>query len=194
MRRGFVSSVLVAVITVLTLVAAGGALPARADSGARTYTYLIATAFLCALPAPLPACPAIASADNGDTVEIAGSGTFTIHSKSASGGGGFVHKDPGGTPLASGTWSATELLSFQGYGTSTPDFPPTFEGGKVLMRVTLTPSTGPFVGSSFGAVLQVDCLIGKTPAGAAEGVRLNIQGALNFNREVSGLTLYIRLD
>jgi len=91
--------------------------------------------------------------------------------------------------VASGTWTATELLSFQGYGTS-PGFPPTFEGGKVLMRVELLPSGG----GSFRAVLQVDCLIGKTPAAATEGVRLNVQGALNFNREVSGLTLYIRLE
>ena len=66
---------MVAAIVVLTLVAAGGVLPAQADSGARTYTFLIATGSLCGLASD--ACPAIAMADNGDTVEITGGGTFS---------------------------------------------------------------------------------------------------------------------
>jgi hypothetical protein len=40
-------------------------------------------------------------------------------------------------------------------------------------------------------VLQVDCTLGNPPTGAIEGVRLAVKGHLNFNKEVSGFTLFI---
>jgi len=50
-------------------------------------------------------------------------------------------------------------------------------------------------GTVVGAgVLQVDCLIGDFPPSAVEGVRLTAHSALggiNFNQEVSGLTLFL---
>ncbi len=158
---------------------------AWADSGSRTYQYLIGTGVLCGLDPS--ACPVIVrSAQNGDTIEVMGEGTFSIHPKAVSGGGTFTHKNAVGDVVASGSWTALELLSFKGYGTS-PGFPATFEGGQGLMLVHLTSAA-----ASFDAVMQVDCLIGKTPAGAIEGITLNVQDVLNFNQEVSGLTLYIR--
>ena len=39
--------------------------------------------------------------------------------------------------------------------------------------------------------LQIDCLLGNFPAGADEGVRLAVQGGPNFNKEVSGFTLFL---
>src|SRR6266704_1084317 len=54
-----------------------------------------------------------AMADNGDVVTVIGTGTFDVAAKSATGGGTFVHKTSGGTTVASGTWAATELLTFQ---------------------------------------------------------------------------------
>jgi hypothetical protein len=42
------------------------------------------------------------------------------------------------------------------------------------------------------AILQINCTIGNPPPGHPEGVRLAIAGALNFNEEVSGMTLFIR--
>lgn len=156
-----------------------------ADSSPRTYTYLIGTGLLCGLDPS--ACPVIVrAAENGDTIEVVGTGTFSTHPKAASGGGTFTHKDAAGTVIAAGSWTAEELLSFKGYGTS-PGFPSSFEGGQVLMRVHLSSTV-----ASFDAVMQVDCLIGKAPAGAKEGITLNVQDALNFNEEVSGFTLYIR--
>ena len=146
---------------------------ASAKSATVTYNYLAGSGFLCSLSPD--ACPDVARADNGDTISIAGSGTFT-------------HKDASGTVLAEGTWTAQQLLSFVSYGTS-PSFPPTFEGGKALVSIHLSPNTG---GSGFDAVLRITCLIGSPPAAAHEGIRLNVQDVIDFNREVSGDTVFIR--
>jgi len=151
-----------------------------------TRTYLLGTGILCGLPEPDP-CPDIAMADNGDTIEITGSGTFSIHPKTVTGSGDFVHKNSAGTVLGSGTWAATKLLSFTSYGTSTFDGV-TIEGGKLVMRVHFIAASG----IELDGILQVDCLVGSPPAGAVEGVRLNVQGLINFNKEVSGLTVYIQ--
>lgn len=45
----------------------------------------------------------------------------------------------------------------------------------------------------FDGILQVDCLVGSPPAGAKEGIRLAVPGVANFNREVSGETVFILL-
>ena len=173
-------------IAVLALALAGlGTASVSADSGAATYVYLIAAGPLCDLPVPSP-CPAVTMASNGDTIEMSGSGTLSIHPKSVSGGGNFTHNFAGGDSV-SGTWTAKKLLSFNGYGCGGGGLPANFCGGLAVIQVEL------FVGDTHVAdgTLQVDCLIGKFPAGAAEGVRLAVQGGPNFNKEVSGLTLLI---
>jgi hypothetical protein len=38
----------------------------------------------------------------------------------------------------------------------------------------------------------VDRAIGKFPPWHTEGIRLNVQGLLNFNQKVSGFTVFIR--
>ena len=159
---------------------------ASAQSATVTYNYLAGSDLLCGLSPD--ACPDVASAPNGDTISISGSGTLSIHPESVTGSGTFIHKDASGTVLAEGTWTAHQLLSFVSYG-SESDLPPTFEGGKALMLIHLSPSTG---GSGFDAVLRITCLVGSPPAGAHEGIRLNVQDVINFNKEVSGLTLFIR--
>ena len=173
------------IAVLLLMLSTVGTVSVSADSGARTYHYIIGTGLLCGLDPS--ACPAKARATvNDDIIELRGEGTLTIHPKSVTGGGTFVHKDAAGNVLGSGTWTAMDLLSFKSYGTS-PGFPPTFEGGLSLMRIHLTGGS-----ASFDGILQVDCLIGKFPAGAIEGVRLAVPG-LNFNKEVSGFTVFIRL-
>lgn len=163
-------------------VALAGSTTAFADSGARSYDYLLGTSFLCGL-AP-SACPDIARAPNGDTVTLAGSGTFDIHAKSVTGGGTFIHKSAAGATLAGGTWTATELLAFHSYGTAA-GLPSTFEGGQALIRVHLS------VG--LDGILSVNCAIGAPPpSGQPEGVRLDVPGVINFNKQVSGFTLFIR--
>ena len=127
------------------------------------------------------ASPDVAMAAGGDRIETTGQGTFTLHSKSITGSGSFTLNAPDGTILASGTWTATQLLSFNSYGgpAGTP-----FEGGLALIEVHL--STGP------DAVLELDCLVGSPPPSGHEGIRLAVEGGPNFNQQVSGETLFIR--
>ncbi len=167
------------------LLAPLGAAPVSADGGGATYNYVLGTGPLCELEET--ACPDIAKAPNGDTVEITGEGTLSIHPKTVTGGGTFVHKDPNGHERAHGTWTATKLLTFVGYGCGGGEFPPNFCGGKAQIQVHLTPANG---GPGFDGELWVHCLIGNPPAGAKEGVRLSVPGVINFNKEVSGDTLF----
>ncbi len=159
------------------LVLGPGVQPASSASGAATFQYLAGTGFLCGLEAD--ACPDIARADNGDTIEISGTGTLGIHPKSVSGGGTFTHKDSSGNVLESGTWTSQKLISFVPYAV----LPNNLAGGEALIRVHLS--------DGFDAILQIDCAIGAPP-GHGEGVRLNIQDVINFNKKVSGITLYIK--
>src|SRR3989442_15369971 len=92
----------------LVLLAMGGNV-ASGDSGAASFTYVIFPGSVCA---PAPPCPDTARAANGDTIEIAGGGTPSVHPKSAAGGGTFTHKNPAGAGIATGTSTATAPLSF----------------------------------------------------------------------------------
>lgn len=129
-------------------------------------------------------------APNGDIITLAGSGTFSINPKSVTGSGLFKHTNASGAVLGMGTWSAIQLISFHSYGNSFPDVPAELEGGLAVIRVHLSPAAG---GPGFDAVLQIDCLLGNPPAGSHEGIRLSIQDVINFNKEVEGETLFIRL-
>jgi hypothetical protein len=134
-----------------------------------------------------------ATADNGDVVTVIGTGTFNVAAKSATGGGTFVHKTSGGTVVGSGTWAATGLLDFQSYGNAVPQgLPATFFGGRVMLTALVTPSANPSVHRP--AILQIECALGNFPAGAVEGVRLNVLDHINFNKTVveSGANLYIK--
>jgi hypothetical protein len=159
---------------------------ASAHSDTDSVKYLAGSGLVCSL---VPhGCPDVSSAHNGDTIAISGGGTLSLHPGSVTGSGTFLHKDASGTVLGQGIWTAQQLLSFVSYGTS-PGFPPTFEGGKALLRIHLSPDAG---GPGFDAVLRITCLIGSPPAGAKEGIRLDVQDVINFNKEVSGNTLFIR--
>ena len=183
--KGTRRSLLLVTVLVLALLVLGAS-NVLADSGSATYDYLIGTGFLCGLdPSD---CPAVAMADNGDTIEIAGAGTLSIHPKSVSGGGTFTHNFAGGS--VSGDWTATELLSFDEYHCfSDPDLGDIC-GGRVLIRVHLVAAGGSLQAD---AILRMTCILGgKAPASAVEGIRLAIQDGLNFNQEVSGLDLFIK--
>lgn len=173
------------------------AVPGAADSGSGTWLYLIAVNAPVPLCDLIPAgCPATAMADNGDTIEITGSGLLSLRPKSAGGGGTFTHKDAAGSMLGSGTWTATELISFNSYGPAAPDvgFPPNFEGGRVLIRVALDP--GEPGGPTVGAVLEVVCRLpgdrGPAVEGQGEAVTLNIQDVINFNTPIHAVDLFVK--
>ncbi len=165
---------------------------------------VVALAILGLAPAPVMASsqtqtyqlhleePNVARAPNGDMVSVTGMGTFTVNPKSATGSGSFTHTNSQGTILGSGTWTATELLSFQLYGCGVVlgmPIPDNFCGGKLQLRVTLTPTGG----TPHDGILWVYCIIGPNPPNSAEeGVRLLIPGVINFNEVVTGDNVYIR--
>ncbi len=134
-----------------------------------------------------PPCPNVATASNGDTIEIAGEGTLSVHPKSVTGNGTFTHNFAGGGSV-SGTWTATQLLSFKSYG-PVAGFPPNFEAGRATISVQL------FVGGNpvASGILTVGCLLGgpKEPGGLFEGVKLSVQGGPNFNKAAVTSTLFI---
>jgi hypothetical protein len=168
---------LILFLTVLSALTWGpGVRRASSESGSGTFQYLAGSDFLCGFFSA--ACPDIAMAESGDTIEIKGSGALSIDPKSVTGSGTFKHKDATGTVVESGTWTAQELISFVPYVV----LPNTAAGGEALIRVHLS--------SGFDAILTITCDIGAPP-GHTEGVRVNIQNMINFNKKVSGITLYI---
>src|SRR2546425_11734069 len=125
------------VLLLLSALLLTGFLPATvfADSGHKTYQYLLGVDPLCTLASN--ACPDVSSAPNGDMVAVAGKGTFDIRSMTATGGGTFVHKMADGTIRASGTWQATQLLAFHSFGSaSVQGLPSNFQGGFALIQGT----------------------------------------------------------
>lgn len=134
--------------------------------------------------------PVISRASNGDTIEIMGKGTLSIHPKSVSGGGTVVHKDENGNVVGTGTWKAVRLLSFVPWGTQ-EGFPENFEGGKAIVQVTLKPVD---LDQEFDGILKFECLIGDFPSSAEEGAKLWVRGGPNFREVVSGETLFIRTE
>jgi len=158
---------------------------ASATNTSSTFQFLAGTGPLCSLATN--ACPDITMADNGDTVSITGQGTLSVHDKSVTGSGTFMHKAPDGTVRASGTWTAMRLMSFKSFGNS-PGLPANFVGGQALMLVQLSVNGTPV----HTAVLTVICDVGSPPPGLAEGVKLVVQDTpFNFNKQVSGFTVFI---
>jgi hypothetical protein len=143
--------------------------------------------------------PQIAQAANGDLVSVSGGGVFSVHPKTVSASGTFTHSDSEGNVVGSGTWVATQLLSFQPYGCGVVlgfPIPPNLCGGKLMLRVLLTNSSS---GQQFNGVLWVFCIIGPNPPNShddpsGEGARLEIIGVNNFNKIVSGGNVYVRTN
>ena len=150
--------------------------------------FLVGAGLLCSLGPT--ACPDVSRASNGDTVSLAGTGTFTPGDDDAEGSGTFTHTNAAGAVLAHGTWNAEELVSFVSFGSgSAQGLPSNFEGGVAVLKVELHPSSG----GEVKAVLLISCALGTPPAGTFEGVTLHVKGFLNFNTPVSGFTLFIQV-
>jgi len=144
--------------------------------------------------------PNFGRAPNGDRVVVTGDGSFSVHPKSVQASGEFTHLDPAGNVLGGGTWTATELLSFNFYGCR---FIPAVGvdlgdddlcGGAVKMRVVLDTPTGQANG-----IMTVFCIVGpKAPTShndpSEEGVALNIPGVINFNHSDGGENIWVRVS
>jgi hypothetical protein len=139
--------------------------------------------------------PDVAMAANGDTITIMAGGSFDVAARTATGTGSFVHRSSIGATMATGTLTATRLYSFQFYGCGTAGgqpIPPDFCGGRALIAVHIAATTATGAHVEADGTLTVDCLLGSPPAGAGEGVTLNVKDLLNFNKEVSGETLFVK--
>jgi hypothetical protein len=150
---------------------------------------------------------ASAKASNGETMEIVTDNIFPIppvpdpdpssnilavNPKSVGGTGTFTHRAANGDILATGTWTATQLISFKSYGPS-PILPfPNWTAGSANIRVHLVSSGG----AEFDAVLRIRCKLDGvvTPPSWVEGIRINVQNGPNFNKTVVGSgTLFLAL-
>jgi len=192
MRRVFWAAALPLVLLAVMVVATGSA---SGDTSKSAFRWHVADDLLEQLVGSPPW--AIASADNGDTVQLDGFGLMNVAQKAASGGGRFVHNFAGGGS-ASGTFTADRLLSFQLYGCGGEGVPANVCGGLAKIEVTLTPDGNPSM--HFPGILWIDCLIGDNiPSGGDpprnEGIRLNVTGiGINFNQTVlSGFTIFAQV-
>lgn len=181
-----------ALLTGILLLAAALTPGAAAADTSSKFDYHIADAFIEA-GTGIDQTGARAQARNRDTISIVGNGTFNVASRNATGGGTFEHSDRKGNLIGSGTWTASSVQSFTFWGCSEgPPFPPNFCGGLLDLNVHLVGSGG---APAFDGVLTVICRIGaNVPAGAQEGITLDIPGVINFDKlleESSGLTLYV---
>ena len=178
--------VVLAVVSLLML----GATPALADSNNESATFQLHIEV-----------PNVSEASNGDRVAVAGGGVFSVHAKSVTASGTFTHTTSTGTLVAAGTWTATQLLSFEFYGCgvltfTNPDttLPPNFCGGALKMAVDLTPKG---TSLTLQGILTIFCIVGpQTPTPhsdpSGEGIHLVVPGHANFNKIVSGMNIYIR--
>jgi hypothetical protein len=140
-------------------------------------------------------------APNGDTIHISCHvtegvcGTFAVNPKSITASGEFEHFLPDGSLFASGTWTATQLISFHAYGCGVvfgQPIPADLCGGAVKFRATFRTPIGELPG-----IITVFCVVGdKVPASIGgpftEGVTVDVPGIVNFNHPAGGDNIYIQ--
>ena len=144
----------------------------------------------------------IGTAANGDQIAVTvdeGS-WFDGSPKAVSASGEFTHLDANGNVRASGTWTATSLISYDFYGCryipalGVDTGNDNFCGGAVRMAVTLDTPIGHLPG-----MLTVFCIVGtQAPSShngskGGEGVTLSVPGIINFNHTGGGDNIYIRV-
>jgi len=143
----------------------------------------------------------IGVAASGDTVHVTCEategmcGTFAVNPKSIEASGEFQHFLPDGSLFASGTWTATELISYQSYGCGEvfgQPIPPDLCGGALKFRATFNTPIGDLTG-----IIIIFCVVGpKAPASIEhafnEGVTVVVPGIVNFNHPGGGENIYIQ--
>ncbi|HEX2647688.1 MAG TPA: hypothetical protein VHO95_10710 [Candidatus Dormibacteraeota bacterium] len=161
-------------------------------SGSTAYQWEAGAGAVCGVEPT--ACPDVAMADNGDTISVRAMGNLDTADGSASGGGFFWHRNSSGQLIASGTITASRLIVFNAYGCLTAPSPTNLCGGRAALVVHLVghPAGDPSATVEANGILEVECLIGSPPSGAHEGIRLNVQDVITFNKSVRGDTLFIK--
>jgi len=123
--------------------------------------------------------PNVGVAANGETIEITCTGgevehvcgSFGVHPKSIEASGEFAHFLADGSLFASGTWTATKLISYQSYGCGVvlgDPLPPEACGGKLKFAATFSTPMGELDG-----IITVFCIVGprRRPATTSHRVR-----------------------
>jgi hypothetical protein len=198
-----------AALLFLTLIL--GDLPAMAQSNDSNYILILASGFLCD-PGDSSACPATVKANQGDSYELSGAGTFDVQGKYITVTGTFAHKSPNGNVLETGVWLASELVSFDSYGAAAnalprqrtgfgprpmgpgrtpPTLGPMPTGGLVVFRIRLLPIQG----VPTNAVLQVNCALGEVPRErSVEGIRLiSEKNSTDYSEEAGGRVMILAM-
>ena len=143
----------------------------------------------------------IGVAPSGDTIHVSCEategvcGTFAVNPKSITASGQFEHFLPDGTLFASGTWTATRLISFHAYGCGVvfgDPIPSDLCGGAVKFAATFSTPLGELPGT-----ITVFCVVGnKVPASIGgpftEGVTVDVPGIINFNHPGGGDNIYVQ--
>jgi hypothetical protein len=184
-------------------------IPARAQSGAGSYAFLIGSGFLCDA-GDASACPAVVKSQGGDTFEMSGAGVFNPRQKTVIATGTFTLRSSDGNTRETGIWIASELVSFDPYGVAPGELVregralgptpfgvmrmPMFSGsmpagGLAVLRIRLLPA----LGIARSATLQVNCTLGKVPdQHPTEGIRLSFErSGTEFDEEISGRALFL---
>lgn len=178
-------SLLAALASALAL-APGGAL-----AGSASQTFLL-----------VAEAPNVGVAANGETIEItceAGEhvcGTFSVHPKSIEASGEFAHFLADGNLFARGTWTATELISYQSYGCGEvlgEPIPSDLCGGVVKFAASFNTPIGDLDG-----IITVFCIVGPKAASShdeppGEGVTVVVPGIINFNHTGGGENVFVQI-
>jgi hypothetical protein len=122
----------------------------------------------------------------GDTLSVTGEGTFSVHAKSASGGGSYTFTGADGTTFTN-RWTVNGLIDFQPYGCFTPPLPTNLCGGRLVLDVTATTPFG-----DTPAQLTIYCEIGNPPASSEEGITAVIPSVGSFMRQTGGMNVYVK--
>jgi hypothetical protein len=210
-NQNIFSTLIVTWVAVPSLAMLLGAGQAKAQNISPSYTFLVASGFLCD-PGDSATCPAVVKSANDDSYEMSGAGTLNTQSKSVQAAGTFTHKSSDGTTLETGIWIAGELVSFDSYGIAPGALmsggrafgPPKFgpkrlpifsgsmpTGGLAVFRIRLLP----ILGASKTAVLQANCALGHVPRERpVEGIRLTLErDGTEFSLEVSGRVIFLSM-
>ncbi len=184
---------------------------AGAQTGSATYSFVVASGFLCE-GADSGNCPAVAESPTGERYDISGAGTFDLQNKSAKAAGTFTHRSINGNVLETGVWIANDLVSFRSYGIAPAAFMqkgPVFgrpqigpkglpiasrarpTGGLAVLRISFLPTTGP----AKTAILQMNCAFGDVPRERSiEGIRLSFEGsAVEFTEEAGSRVIFLSM-
>jgi hypothetical protein len=125
----------------------------------------------------------------GDTLSITGDGTFSVHAKSAAGGGHYTFTAADGTTF-SDTWTVTGLVAFQPYGCGVfmgSPIEPDLCGGHLALNVTAKTPFGDRSG-----LLTIYCEIGNPPPSTEEGITAVIPSVGSFSRQTGGMNVYVK--